>query len=305
MAMATTPTVLGGGPLEYTDPNSGKQISIPLSALFFDPKKNNQLSVDSTKWPDPKATPVTLPPFVTSLLADLSQQQLILPAPVASPKPALIVTATDPGSAGNGIKLTIAITTPNVDPTQTVFSIKVEETDLYPGLTLSTIAQVLGTDKKAGTTPGLVHVVDGTLAASGLPAAVASQPFTQPAPPPPPPPPGPNAQSVLMNNAKVPAAFVTLEAKKLGADGALTVVTIANVDSTKNTFDLTAYWTKSATGIKLATLQSSLATLAYDIGGSLPPSKIFSVPAAGPVQLAGGTDGTSPTAASAVVFAGQ
>lgn len=290
--MATTPTVLGNGPLEYTDP-SGKQVSIPLSALFFD--HNHQLSVDPSKWP------AALPGFVASLLADLAQQQLIVPAPVASPKPAMVITASDAGSAGNGIKVTIT-STPNVDPTQTTFSFKVEETDTYTGLTLATIAQVLGTDKAPSTTPGLVHVVQGTLAASGLPALVSKQVFTQPTPPPPPPPPGPNAQSVV--NDKTKAAWVTLEAKKIGADGVLTTVTIANVNTTNNTFDLTAYWTKTASGITLATLQTNLASLGYEIVGTS-PGGIFSVPSAGVIQLTGGTDSPGATAASAVVFAGQ
>lgn len=292
--MATTPTVLGNVPLEFTDPNSGNQISIPLSALFFDPTKNNQLSVDSSKWPDPSTASVRLPGFVASLLADLAQQRLIVPAPVASPNPAMIITATDPGSAGNGIKVTIT-STPSADPTQTTFTLKVEETDTYTGLTLASISSVLGTDKAAGTTPGLAHVVKGTLAASGLPGAVTKQAFT----------PGPSAQSVVKDNTATPANWVTLEAKKPGADGALTVVTIANVDTTNKTFDLTLYWTKSSTGITLATLQTNLATLSYEIGASAPKGGIFSVPAAGAVQLTGGADGASPSAASAIVFAGQ
>lgn len=302
--MATTPTVLGNGPFEYTDPNSGKQISIPLSALFFDPTKNNQLSINSKDWPDPSTTTITVPPFVASMLASLAAEQLVVPVPVASPKPAMVLTATDTGSTGNGIKVTIT-TTPNLDPTKTAINIKVEETDTYTGLTLATIAQVLGTDKAVGSTPGLVHVVQGTLAASGLPGAVAKQAFTLPAPPPPPPPPGPSARSVVNNNAKTPAPWVTLEAKRPGPDGAVTVVTIANVNTTANTFDLTASWTKSVTGITLATLQTSLANLGYDVIGAAPPSGIFSVPAAGVVQLTGGTDGSSATAASAIVFAGQ
>lgn len=297
--MATTPTVLGTGPFEYTDPK-GKQVLIPLSALVF---KNGQLSVDSTKWPTPNSASITLPGFVNPMLGSLAQQDLIVPVPTPAPKPAMTLTAADAGSAGNGIKVTITTGSLNVDPTQTTFSLKIEETDTYPGLMPTTIATVLGTDKSAGTQPGLVHVVQSSLPAAGMPAAVSKQPFTQPAPPPPPPPPGPNAQSVLMNNAKTPAPFVTLEAKKIGADGALTVVTIANVTGT--TFDLTAYWTKTVSGLTLANLQSNLANMSYELTILAPPSGIISVPASAAVQLTGGIDGSPGTAASAIVFAAQ
>ena len=290
--MATTPTVLGNAPLEYTDPNTGKQVSIPLSALFFDPTHNNQLSVNTKIW-----TPA-VPPFIPSLLADLAQQGLIVPVPAATQKPAMTLTAADTGSAGNGIKVTISAVKPNVDPTQTTFTVKIEETDTYTGLTAASIVTILGTDKTPGTQPGLVHVVQSTTPANGLPAAVSKQAFTQPTAPPPPPLPGPNAQSVLTNNAKTPVPFLTLEAKRIGPDGALTVVTIANVTAT--TFDLTAYWSKTVSGVTMATLPSNVA---YELAISPPPSGIISPPAAASVQLSGGTDGSSATAASAIVFA--
>ncbi len=294
--MSTTPTVLGSEPLEYTDPNSGKQVSIPLSALFFDPKNNNQLSIDPTKWPDPNTTPVTLPPFIPSMLKNLVQEQLILPAPSPAPKQAMIITATDPGSAGNGITVTVTITTTSADPTQTIFTIKIDETDTYAGLTPATMVQLLGTDKTAGTKPGLVHVVQASLPAVGLPALAAKQQLNTPVPKP------ATAQSIyqtdLMNNAATPARFVTLEAKKKGPDGNLIFVTISNV--TSSAFDLTASWTKTVTGITLPTLQASLANLAYEVGALTPPGGIFSVPASGVVQLASGASGTP---ASAVLFA--
>jgi hypothetical protein len=295
--MATTPTVLGHGPLEYTDPVTGKQVSIPLTALFFDPTKGNQLAIDSTKWPDPSTTTINLPGFIQAFLKDLVQQQLVIPAPVPAPKQSMVLTASSPGSTGNSIKITIT-TTPKPDPTQSTFDVKVEESDTYTGLTLATIAGVLGTDKAAGSIPGLLHIVQGTLAASGLPGATASPVALAVGGG------GPSAQAVLNNNAKTPAPFVTVEAKKPGADGALTTVSIANVDTTKNTFDLTAFWTKTVTGCTLATLLTNLAGLSYEIGVSPPLGGIFSVPVSGVVTLSGGADGSSPTAASAIVFAG-
>jgi len=280
--MATTP-VLGNGPFEYTDPSTGKQVSIPLNALNF---SSGQLSINSGSWP------ASVPAFVTAILSNLAQQGLIVPMPTPAPKAALVITATDPGTSGNGIKVTATVTTPNADPTQTVFSLKVEETDSYPGLTIKTITQVLGTDKKASTNPGLVHVVDGTLAASGVPAKVSKQALTLPASPPP----SASAQTVINDGSK--SAWVTLEAKKPGQDGTLTTVSIDNVDTKAGTFDLTACWVKTVTGITLLNLKTTLAGLAYDVGASAPQSGIYSVPA-GMVHLTGGAPGTP---ASAVLF---
>jgi hypothetical protein len=281
--MSTTPTVLGNVPLEYTDPVSGKQVSIPLSALKF---TNGQLSVDSSIWKP------AVPGFVASLLATWAQQGLIVPVAAAAPKPAMTLTAGDAGSTGNGIKVTISNVKLNIDPTQTTFNIKIEETDTYTGLTPASIVTILGTDKAAGTQPGLVHVVQSTTPANGMPAAISKAAMAVPSG-------GSNAQKQLMNNAATPAPFLTLEAKRAGTDGTQTTVTIA-VQAT--TFDLTAYWSKTVTGATLATLQSNVA---YELKILPPPSGIISPPAGASAQLSGGSDGSSPSAASAIVFAAQ
>lgn len=281
--MSTTPTVLGNVPLEYTDPVSGKQVSIPLSALKF---TNGQLSVDSSVWKP------AVPGFVASLLATWAQQGLIVPVPAAAPKPAMTLTAADAGSTGNGIKVTISNVKLNIDPTQTTFNLKIEETDTYTGLTPTSIITVLGTDKAAGTQPGLVHVVQSTTPATGMPAAISKQTLAIGG--------GASAQLKLMNNAATPAPFLTLEAKRAGTDGTQTTVTIANVQAT--TFDLTACWSKTVTGATLATLQSNVA---YELKILPPPSGIISPPAAASAQLSGGSDGSSASAASAIVFAAQ
>lgn len=298
--MATTPTVLGNSPLEYTDPNSGKQISIPLSALFFDPQKNNQLSIDSTKWPDPSGTPVTLPPFVVSLLKDLVLQQLIVPAPSPAPKQAMIVTASDAGSAGNSITIAVAITTPNADPTQVIFSAAVTETDNYKGLSLTPAAptyieKVLGSDTVPSPSPGLVHVVHSSLGPTGKPANVAAFKAT---------PPTSKARADVTD--ATPTKLFTLEAKKVGKDGEATTASAVPNAGDPTLLDLSVQWTKTATNLTLATMQAGIASaLGYEIAVSPPPGGIFSVPSVGTVQLTGGADGTSPTAASAIVFAAQ
>jgi hypothetical protein len=273
-----------------------------LTAMYFDTASNNQLTIDSAKWSFSGATAA----LVALLLKNAVQQQLIVPAPTASPKPALAITAADPGSAGNNITVTTAITTPNLDPTQVVFSITIGETDFYSGLKIDTLGAALGTDVKPLPNPGLVHALNATLPASGLPAAITDQVLTLPPPPPPPPLPGPSARIVLNNNVKpTPGPFVTLEAKKPGPDGILTTVTVGNVNTTNNTFDLTVKWSKQATGVTLLNLQAKLADLGYEIVGAAPPSGIISVPAGGSFSLTGGADGSPGTAASAVIFANQ
>ncbi len=296
--MANTPTVLGNGPLEYTDPNSGKQISIPLSALFFDPTKGNQLSIDSTKWPDPSGTSVNVPGFVTTMLSQAVQQGLILPVPAAAPKPALVVTAQDAGSAGNNIKVVCAVTTSKVDPTQSKFSVTVTETDTYQGLSLNSansnyIEKVLGSDTVPLSNPGLVHVVHSSLATTGIPASATAFKVTNP--------PTPKARADVKDaTAKV---LFTLEAKKDGKDGEQTsVLSVAQNATDPTAFDLSVQWTKAATGLTLSNVQANVASaLGYESAVSPPSSGIYSLPS-GTVQLSGGTDGSPGTAASAIVF---
>jgi hypothetical protein len=293
--MANTPTVLGNGPFEYTDPTSGKQVSIPLSALFFDPSNNNQLSINSTQW-----TPA-VPAFVAKLLGNLAQQQIIVPVPVASPKPAMVITAKDPGSAGNNIQVVIAIASPNIDPTQVKFSVTVTETESYKRLSLNStsnnyIETILGSDTVQSQSPGLVHVLHASLGATGTPAT--ATPFKAAST-------NAKAQSDVKTADATPKTLFTLEAKKKGKDGELTsVISIGPNAGDPTTFDLSVQWTKQATNLTLANVQgNTAAALYYEVAVSAPPSGIFSIPAAGTVQLTGGTNGTSATAASAVIFA--
>lgn len=292
--MAYTPTVTGSGPLEYTDPNSGKQVSIPLSALFFDPAHGNQLSVNASQW-----TPA-LPAFVAKLLANLAQQQLIVPVPVASPQPALVITATDKGSAGNNIQVVFTITASNPDPTQTKFSAAVTETEVYKGLSLNPasanyIEKVLGSDTVTSPSPGLVHVLHASLGPTGTPATAAAFKAVTP-----------TSKATADVKDATPKTLFTLEAKKAGKDGESTSVISVGANAVDpTTFDLSVQWTKSATNLTVGNVQTSTASaLPYEIAVSPPPSGIISVPA-GTVQLTGGTDGASAAAASAIAFASQ
>lgn len=286
--MATTP-VLGNGPFEYTDPATGKQVSIPLNALNF---SSGQLSINSSSWP---ATP---PPFVNAILSNLAQQGLIVPMPAASPKPAMAITATDPGSAGNNIQVAIAITSPSNDPTQAKFRITITETDNYKGLSLNSgsssfIENILGSDSVQGSKPGLAHVLHASLATTGTPATVAAFKAASV---------NAKAQADVKTADATPKLVFTLEAKRKGKDGELTTATVGPNASDPSTFDLSLTWTKQVANLTLANVQANAAALAYDVQVAPPASGIFSVPAVGTVQLTGGTDGSSSTAASAVIF---
>lgn len=288
--------------MEFTDAN-GNQVSIPLSALQF---VNGSLGVNSSIWSPFTSYPADEQALINDLLAYASDQGLITPAVVPAPKPALTVKAVSSGSMGNNIQVTVAVhPAASGDPTQATFDITVTETDTWAGLGLGTIESVLGSDKSTGSTPGLVHVVDGTVTATvtDLPA---------------------NNQNYTLSDAHTPSAranvtdqpagagktVFTLEAKSAGDDGNHTSVTISQVDAVKKTFTLAATWTKPAlkgltTADVITQVQSSLG---YDIAVSAPASGIISVPAAtgsSTIQLSGGADGTSPSAASATIFASQ
>lgn len=308
--MSTTSTVLGNVPLEYTDPATGKQVSIPLSALKF---TNGQLKVDTPgTWPNPSNPPsptppyIKLPDFVNSMLTNLAQQGVIIPAPTPSPKPAMVVTAQDPGSAGNNIVLTFALTTPpNLDPTQVKFSMTVTETESYKKLTLTSgkpnyIETVLGSDTVTSPTPGLAYVIHASLGAAGTPALPSPATFKVTNPP------SPKARLDVKSTDAVPKLLFTLEAKKAGKDGEFTSVFSvgANADDA-SLFDLTIQWTRQVTNLTLANVATNTGPLGYEVAVAAPFSGIFSIPQANSVQLSGGTDGFSPTAASAIVFAGQ
>lgn len=285
------PTVLGTGPFEFTDPTTMKQVSIPLSALKF---VNNQLQIDAATWA------LTYPASVINLLGAMGQQGLIVPAPTPSSRPAMVITAANNGSAGNGIQVAISNVVVNTDPTLTKFNVAVTDTKKYVGLTLAAgpnnIETVLGSDTVTGPATGLVHVLHSGLANTGLPAAILS--------------PGTSLVSTAPNKAKLDvktatppgtAVLFTLEARAVGNDGDLTKVIIDNVSTTNNTFDLTVTWTKSVTNVTVGSLPSGLSPLGYEILVSTPPIGIFSAPSVTTIQLAGGQDGSSPVAASAIV----
>jgi hypothetical protein len=292
--MGTT-SVFANGPFEFTDAN-GNQVSIPLTGLQFDSSGNLVVATTGPNaWAPWTGYSGDEKALVLGLLAQIAAQQLIIPAPAPSPKAAIVFKAADPGSAGNNVTVSIKVT-PSADPALAAFDITVSETETYNGLSAATIEATLGTDVKPAAAPGLVVVVSGGTNATRLPqAGTVNLGGGAPGTP----------SNYTLNDATSKPVF-TLRAKKPGADGDLTKVTIANVQT--KTFDLSMTWTKKATGVTLGTLASKAADLAYEVIIQTPPSGIYSVPAdssSSPVPLSGGADGTSATAATATIFASQ
>lgn len=289
--MGTTLTT-GNGPFEFTDSN-GRQVSIPLSVLQF---TNGTLGVDATKWtPFKNSYPADEQALINNLLAYFASQQLIVPAVVPSPKPAMVVKAADPGTAGNNIAVTIENIVPDRDPTKVKFNLKVTETDTYTGLSASNIESVLGgvtatgTIAVPGTQPGLVQILDGSVVAGGIPAAK-DYPLT-----------GGGATPASVNVVDGGNRVFTLQAKKGGAGGNQTTVTISNVAG--NLFNLNAVWTNKMSGVTIGTLQQIVASnFGYEITVATPSGGAFSVPAAVTTALSGGANGAF---ASATLFAAQ
>ena len=261
MATSNTPAV-ASGPIEYTDPDSGKMTVVPLSALAFDSKG---VFVPAP----PYNTPTRLKEWLTYLVT--SGQ--IVPDTGAPPRHiAMILRATTPGSSGNHITVQTDGLKSDPDPTKVAFDVTVAEEDKYTGLTPATIKQVLGTTTTPGTQPGLVRLRDTPT----LPKAASAKALQ-----------GGDATTraflpIEADAGGVPA-FI-LEAKAPGAKGNTITVAISNVDTTTDslhpTFDLTASWKPAkVSGLTLQTLGATMAKeFAYIITALVPNGGAFSVP---------------------------
>lgn len=293
--MGTTTQVTGNGPLEFTNAN-GKQVSIPLSALYFD--GNGTLQVDAT-W----AAASGLKPN-KGVLGYARSEGLIKPAPAPPPFAAMLVKAAQEGTGGNNIVIQISDVTAAADPTQTTFSITVTENDVYTGLTAATIESTLGsstvsggtlTSVKTGSSPGLVQVESGSVDTGGFPNTVTNASLAG------------DPGELTVDGEGSPSLVFTLLAKKAGADGAATLIditpdTASPPTSSTATFTLTANWSKMVNDVTLATLAATMQSeFGYEVTVSLPSSGAYSVPAAASSALGGGTAGSF---AAATLFTG-
>jgi hypothetical protein len=281
--MANTPAT-GNGPFEFTN-SQGEQISIPLSAITF----------DSTGQPivDPDWSSYTTSDPGKTLLKYAVKEALIKPRPTPSPFPAMVIRAADPGAGGNHITVTVNVqpapsSPPIADPMFVPFDLLITQTDVFANQTAATIATAL-----AGG-GGLVQIV-GPVNSSGVPGAQ-NGPLT-----------GSPPQLQVMGTGSPGGTVFVLGAKRTDPSASLTNVKVEpNVTSPpgsgSETFTLTVTWTKTATGITLATLDSDVQSgLGYEITVAKPGSGAYSVPAAGSTTLSGGAGGTR---ASAMLYTG-
>ncbi len=287
--MANSP-VIGNGPVRFTT-NDGTHVTIPLTALRFDDK--GLLSADA--WTLYSIYKSSVDPWIASLRTS----QLFVAGPAAAPKPAMVITAANAGAAGNNIQVTFDNVTPDpadpTNPAKTTFNVTIVETDSYPLLSIDAaspvfVKTVLGTEKVAGTQPGLVEIPDGEtpkLPKAGIDKLGGGSPTVK--------------SNYVVNEASGAGNAFTVRARQNGVDGDKTVVTIGNIDPVAKTFSLVAKWSDTITGLKLADLPAKLS--GYEITVAAPASGTFGVPAPGTVVLSGGASQKPQANASATVVA--
>lgn len=281
--MATTPAT-GNGPFEFTDAQ-GRHWSIPLSAIQF---SGNQYVVD------PHWSALTGAQPASSFLQYAVAEGIIAPAPPLPPFAAMVIQAATPGAAGNNIKVQVVVSNavgspPTDDPTQTLFSLTVTESDTYHGLTTATIKNVLNSQS------GLVQVGYGPT--ENQPPESKSAVGFSGSPP-----------QIIVHSSASPAVVLFTLVPKTGADSTRTQVTISPDISSppvagQQTFSLTATWQKTVPGLTVLTLDAMVkAQLGYEIKVSRPSVGAYSVPAPVTAQLSGGAPGVN---ASATLFTGR
>lgn len=276
--MSNTP-VVAQSPVSFNV--NGKQLMIPLSALYFD--DSGVLKGDH--WP----LFATYQADVVPLLERLRKGGALQPGPKALAKPAFTATAITAGSLAT-IEIEIGNVVPDeATPADSTADISVTETDLYTGLDAATLKDQLGATAGAGKRPGLVFVSSAaapTLPQDGVYPAVAAAP-------------GDPGTITVDDNDGAGDAF-ELETRGDGADAILTSVEIKNTDSVSGKFDLVATWTKTVAGVQVDGIGAAFADV---ISVTAPPGG-FLAPSEGTVVLAGGADAIAvdPVKASATVL---
>ena len=260
---------LATGPIAFLDGNSAQQ-EIPLSVIYFDSNGPN-----ASSWPNYTANS----DLIKALLKQLAAQGVLSQGTQTTPTPALTVTATETGAAGNFIQITIS----NVSTTAGDMTMLVSANEVYPGLTTATLGDAIGTS--AATATGLVYVQTNN---NELPDRVPATPL------------GAGLScTVPQKEDSTKTAFVLAPTDAAdSADAANIVITVALDPLPATTFTLTAAWEKSVNNVTLA----MLTTPATNPFGLL---VIFTSPTGGPlpgpgtVNLQGGAAATSSPAVAA------
>jgi hypothetical protein len=282
-------TALGEGLIVYLD-ESKKQVSIPLSALYFE---GTQLL--TTLSSQPSATSA-----LGMWLAYLVAQGRIYPGPAPAPPDAAVLTAAGPGAQGNHITVVVA-----TSATAGAVDIIATEIDTYTNIAVSDLVTLLGapgTTATPGTQPGMLRAqIPNTPPAPAVPstaqgnAAVGGMPAWR---------------IVGPTTTATDAAFV-LVASRAGADAAGATMTIAvSAGSAAGKMNLTATWTNTVLAVApgdVATLANKLAPLAFVVTVTQPivngAAGPYQLPRSGTYVLSGGTDVAAPTQASTTLVA--
>jgi phage tail sheath gpL-like len=265
---------LATGPISFLDANSNQR-EIPLSAIYFDSNG------PQTSWSSPDYAANAA--LIAQLLTQLYKQGLLTPGTQTTPTAALTVTATEAGTTGNVIQVTIS----NVSPTAGTMTVTVAATEIYPGLTTATLAAALGTS--AATANGLVFLQSN----NDQPPANYAQNTSA----------GPDFTYAVPEAADATKTAFTVAAVDSAdtADAANISVTVVPDPAPATTFTLTANWTKTQNGVTLGTLTGAsnpfglLVTFTSPAGGPLP--------APGTITLQGGANASSTAAAPATATA--
>jgi hypothetical protein len=280
---ASSIDVVGPRPITFTD-STGHQQSVPLSGLEVVGSKV-QVSAAWQKLNVYKPAELVLISAIAT--AQLATGQ-IAPPPVATPLPAIVFSASTPGSEGNGIKVTV-----NTEAGGTVFKgtldLKVAETDSYPGLTTGTdVLKAIGVDQapagpsdpRQGT--GLVQVVAATKPGAGLPADNQVLSYKD----------GKALDVKAADNKTV----LFLLVPRPGYGGSDLTVKVG-LDPGGTSFTVTAtYAPAAAVPVPITALSPLPAPLAFVIAAAAPPSGLALPPeTAATVSLAGGAPGVAAT----------
>jgi hypothetical protein len=270
---------IGDGPIVFF--SGGLQIEVPLSAIYFDNDVVGTLRTD-----------LPMPAF-QNWIAYLASRGRLVPGVAPPPPKSIVVTAAEPGSAGNDIQLEVkAKSAPGVVPV--TVDVTVTETDRYTGLTLATLATELGVAGGAdGKRLGLVVVTPN--ASADLGATVATNPNVA-------------LTAGTWTVAGAGASAVKVQPRRPGApfdSGETKTLAIAATAPADGTFALTATWKRTATDVAVTNIVSKLADLGYLVTVASPddPLPITKLPRTGTFKLAGGNETVAATKAAAIVMA--
>ncbi len=281
--MATVP-LLGSGPLVVLDGN-GAQHDIPLNLISLGPGNTPVFAAGVS---------TALQSALTSALPGFLAQGFVWPAPPPPATAIFAITAVEGGTIGNAINVTFA--NPNV--ANNTIDVTVSVTQVYPGLTLATLGNVIGTTANGGSTPGLAFL-SSTNPPTSMPVSGSPVSFAVPQG-------GSNFVAAIPSGSGASPAF-TLQALNAQPDAKNLTATISAVTATS--FTLTISWQKSQTAISLANGLGPLNTafgFLLNFGpppGGAPASNAYAPPAASTITLRGGADPVPAGQAQAAVAA--